>query len=747
MNHKMHTRARARPPFRPRLLCGLILGLPWAALAQNASPATLAQVVVTATTQPVDVADAPAAVTVIGRDEIETRNISRPADALKTVPSLYTGPQADGQINRSSGGTGAVTLRGIPGARTLVLLDGQSLLGANSGSINWRAINVDELERIEVVPGPFSSLYGSGAIGGVINMISKQPDRQEFIARWKRGYADAAGDDLGLFYRDKMSNGLGLQISASQMKRDDYVNEAVLAAPSAGAAGTPVSGAQATQTPTGGNTYQVGTKGRSPWRQDNVGARLSYDLDARSRLHASVAQSEFSESRQPYKSWLRDGNGNTVSSGTLNINGQRVVLQESAFVNSRSAQTSQRYEVGYDGMLGSERKLKLQLARISDDPSSQVITSGQPVATGAGRLTLTPSETTDLLAQFSEGLGDTAFLVYGLAVREAEVEQRHWGLSNWNDKGTRTTLNEGYDGRSTTTSLYAQIEWQLMDPFTIYLGGRYDQWRTSGSYFKNTAPTVDADYAEREESAFSPKLSGVYKLDPSLSLRASIGQSFLAPGNLDLYSRSFHGPNTFLNDPDLQPERGTTWEVGSLWQATPELETGLSYYESRLSDMIILKQLSTFVRQYVNIGEAKVRGMEWTGKAQLMPGLRLDANYSWIDATTVDNDAEPASEGKRLPSVPKNMAYAGLSAERGGWSGTLDLRYTGKVYGNTNNSDTVEGVPGAYDAYYWANAMVGYQFSKRVRLNLGVTNLGDRKVYQSIQMPGRSWSTELVYAL
>lgn len=746
MKNKMPT---SRPPFPVRLLSGLILCqcLPCAALADEVAEKSLGNVVITATTQPMEAADAPAAVTVIKRQEIDSRNVTRPADALKAVPSLYIGAQADGQINRNAGGTGAVTLRGIPGARTLVLLDGQSLLGANSGAINWRAINVDELERIEVVPGPFSSLYGSGAIGGVINMITKQPDRQEFVARWKRGYGDAAGDDLGIFFRDKMSNGLGLQISASQISREDYANDAVLAPPSTGAAGTAVTGAVPLQTPTGGSTHQVGTKGLSPWRQDNLGARLSFDLDARSRLYVGVSRLEFSESRQPYESWLRDGSNNVVSSGTLGINGQRVVLQESAFVNSQSRQTATRYVAGYDGMLGRERKLKLDLAQIRDDARSQVITSGQPVASGTGRLSLTPSDTTDLLAQISEGLGEKAFLVYGLAVRKAEVAQRQWALSNWNDPTTQSTLNEGYDGRSTTTSLYGQVEWQVTDPLTLYLGGRYDQWRTSGRYFKNTAPTVNASYAERQEAAFSPKVSGVYKLAPALSLRGSIGQSFLAPSNLDLYARSFHGPNTFLNDPNLKPERGTTWEVGSLWQATPDISSGLTYYESRLKDLIILKQLSTFTRQYVNIGEAKVRGIEWTGKAQLMAGLRLDANYSWIDATTVDNDAEPASVGKRLTFVPKNMAYAGLTGKRGAWSSTLDLRYTGKVYGNTDNSDTVQGVPGAYDAYVWANAKLGYQYSKHVRVNLGVTNLTDRKVYQSILMPGRSWNTELVYAM
>lgn len=746
--------SHARPPrLRPlpwliTVLCASPLAwTPAAADTPAGEGGTLETVVITATAKPTEVADAPAAVTLVQRQDLDARTVSRPADALKSVPSLYTGPQADGQINRSSGGSGSVTLRGIPGARTLVMLDGQSVLGANSGSINWRTINVDELERIEVVPGPFSSLYGSGAIGGVINMITKQPDRQEFIARWKRGYGDAAGDDLSVFFRDKMSNGLGLQLSASQISRKDYAGDQVVVTPSSGAAGTAVTGAVPTQTATGQTAYQVGTKGLSPWQQDNLGLKLTFDLDARSRLYASVGQAEFTESRQPYDSWLRNASGGVVSSGTLGINGQRVVLQESAFVNTVNRQLTRRQEIGYDGMLGSERKLKLSVARITDDARSQVITSGQSVASGSGRLSLTPSETTDLLAQISEGLGDKAFLIYGLAYRRAEVSQRHWGLSNWNESGTQTTLNEGYDGRSATTSLYGQLEWHALAPLTVYLGGRFDQWTTSGSYFKNTAPTVNAVYAERQESAFSPKVSGVYKLTPALALRASLGQSFLAPGNLDLYSRSFHGPNTFLNDPALKPERGTSWEIGGLWQATPDVSTGLTYFESRLTDMIVLKQIATNTRQYVNIGEAKVRGIEWTGKVQWTPHLRLDTNYSWIDATTVQNDADPASVGKRLTSVPQEQFYAGLTAERGAWSGTIDLRYTGKVYANTDNTDTATGVYGAYDPYTWVNAKVGYRLNRRLSINLGVTNLTDRKVYQSILMPGRSWNTELVYSM
>ena len=726
-----------------------------AAWAQNAiekdteaSVETLSTVVVGATKKPIEVSDAPAAVTVIERRDIDQRNVTRPADALKTVPSLYTGSQADGQVNRSAGGTGTVSLRGIPGARTLVLLDGQSVLGPNSGAINWRTINVDELERIEVIPGSFSSLYGSGAVGGVINMVTKKPDRDEFVARWKHGFGDAAGDDTSAFFRKHLDNGLGIMASASRIRREDYRSDAVVVSPVTGAAGTAVTGAVPTTTAAGLPAYVVGYKGASPWQQDNASVKLTYDLDARSQLYAGYTQADFSESRLPYESWLRNAGGNIVTSGTLGINGQRVTLLESAFVNTQSTQTTKRYFAGYDGMWGSDRQLKINIAQIADEPTSQVITSGSAVATGPGRLTLTPSEVTDALLQVGQPLGERQFLVTGLSIRNAQVAQRHWGLSNWNNTASRTSLNEGYDGRSSTISLFGLFEWQVTAPLTLYLGGRWDDWRTSGSYFRNTpAPAINAAYSERNESAFSPKVSGVYKPVDNLTLRASLGQSFLAPGNQDLYSRSFHGPTVFMNDPALKPERGTSWEIGGEVQATSHVKTGATYFESRLTDMITLKQLTSTTRQYVNIGEAKVRGIELTGKVQLMPGIRLDANYSWIEATTVRNDADLGSVGKRLTAVPDTLAYFGLSANRGPWSSTFDVRYTGKVFGNTDNSDTAKNVPGAFDKYTWANARVGYQFSRNLQLQLSVNNLMDRQVYQSVRLPGRTWSTELVFKM
>jgi iron complex outermembrane receptor protein len=132
----------------------------------------LEEMVVSATKTETLVSNAPAAVTVVNEKDMEARNVSRLGDALSKVPSLYLGFPALGQ-NQGSSGAGGFSLRGVDTRRTLVLVDGQPIQDANSNNVEWRTVMTEDIERVEVVPGAFSSLYGSSAVGGVINVLTK----------------------------------------------------------------------------------------------------------------------------------------------------------------------------------------------------------------------------------------------------------------------------------------------------------------------------------------------------------------------------------------------------------------------------------------------------------------------------------------------------------------------------------------------------------------------------------------------
>ncbi|MEO8332691.1 MAG: TonB-dependent receptor plug domain-containing protein, partial [Gallionella sp.] len=209
--------------------------------------------ITTPTKTKVSLSDAPAAVTVVTAKDIKAKNVSRLGDVLDQVPSLYL---RDGALGQSQGtsGTSGMSLRGVDQSRTIILLDGQPIQDARSGKVNWRIPFVDDIARVEVVPGAFSSLYGSNAIGGVINIITKQPDKHEFTAKVKKGWGDASGEDVSVYFRDKMDNGLGFVAGVGYQNRDSYVNDFVVKIPTCPTPpapctpGTPVTGAQPTTT-------------------------------------------------------------------------------------------------------------------------------------------------------------------------------------------------------------------------------------------------------------------------------------------------------------------------------------------------------------------------------------------------------------------------------------------------------------------------------------------------------------------
>ena len=125
------------------------------------------EVVVTATRTPVALADTLASVTTISRDDIERQQPLDLVDVFRQTPGL--------DISRS-GGPGAATslyTRGTANGHTLILVDGQRVSSATLGSANFQFLNPDQIQRVEVVRGSHSSLYGSEAIGGVIQVFTR----------------------------------------------------------------------------------------------------------------------------------------------------------------------------------------------------------------------------------------------------------------------------------------------------------------------------------------------------------------------------------------------------------------------------------------------------------------------------------------------------------------------------------------------------------------------------------------------
>jgi len=152
---------------------------------EKKGPVELEKVIVTATKTEHKPEEVPAAVEVITKEELEQREVYTVQDVLKYLPGIMVR-----ESSGSWGNKGNVEILGMDAKYTLVLIDGQRFVGGHGGTIDIQSISTQMVERIEVVKGPASALYGSDAVGGVINIITKKPEKPYVSMGFTGGSSD-----------------------------------------------------------------------------------------------------------------------------------------------------------------------------------------------------------------------------------------------------------------------------------------------------------------------------------------------------------------------------------------------------------------------------------------------------------------------------------------------------------------------------------------------------------------------------
>ncbi|AMY02858.1 TonB-dependent siderophore receptor [Mesorhizobium ciceri] len=256
--------------------------------------------------------------------------------------------------------------------------------------------------------------------------------------------------------------------------------------------------------------------------------------------------------------------------------------------------------------------------------------------------------------------------------------------------------------------VYAQEQLTFDDRWIVTLGGRWDRVQTTADYLD--LGTQDDDTA----SAFTKRAGLTYKFTPNLAVYANYSESFQP-----LVSPSANG---YAVSGSLKPQEGKQYEAGIKYK--PDGFDGL--FTAAVFDLT-QTNVPTYVTPVVQqqIGKVGVRGIELEGKAAIAENLNLTLAYSYWDAEILE-DGIGGNAGNRPQRVPRHLASAWVDytlpeeGPRGDLTIGGGLRYIGQTYGDDANTISIGG-------YALVDAAISYKMTKDVTLALNATNLFDRK--------------------
>ncbi|MBO6575436.1 MAG: TonB-dependent receptor [Rhodothermales bacterium] len=548
-------------------------------------------VIVTASRRPQAVLEAPASVAVLTPRELESRNIVAIDDALRYIPGVNV---QENQVNvRGSSGFAYNT-----GSRVLMLIDGMPLLTPDSDGMPFDALPVAQIERIEVLKGPGSALYGGGALGGVINVITRDvgdeprtqvsafagahaPVRYDI---WTRGFAKGGEfrPYLGFAasHARKLSESLGGWLNVSVRRDDGYLNF-------------------------NRASYLQGF-GKLNWKPNpETTGELLVGLLVREKDN--------------FLFW--NGARDALNPGSLAIGSQdpggTPTGTNDIFANQLTLLPSYTRLVGDKLYLAARgRVFGTVLRPLDDEGNVESLDNGTLGIRWGGEL------------QVDYAASDSRNLTFG---------------ASGDAMASRSTFFVTADGDSTgaqpETALFTQWEEQL-GRTTISAGMRLDR------YAIDTGSTVQR---------LSPKLGVSHLLAEGASVRAAWGHGFRVPS---LAERFTDNQDFFpiVRNPGLLPERSVSVEVGLRDERTTgfaSLQTDLAVFVSDYWDLIeprLVPELRAF--QFINLTRARISGVELAFEAAADRGI-LRVGYTLLDA-------EDRTVNEPLASRSRHQLTAGV---------------------------------------------------------------------------------------
>ena len=706
------------------LITGLCIGGGQHAFAAEAlQEFTLDPMVVTATRTEKNLMKVPASVNVVTAQEIKERNVQSIKDALKDLPGVYIDP-----YDQAYGG---IQMRGFGGDNILVLYDGQPINNGWNGDINWDTIPVEQVERIEVVKGAASSLYGGRAVGGVINIISKDISDKKFSGNAVISYGSNNTWKKAIDVQGKVNEKLSFAAGFEQRKTDGIagtrVREKTVTKTSSGSVTVP-------ETSMDGYRYIVGTRGNRVNESENFNVSLKYNFDDSKSLKYAFTRSEHEYRYENPVSYVKDQNGNTVwSNGTYTAqDGGKFTFSLDDFLSNNAERETNLHILSYNDV-ENLFVVNLGMQDVKRDGYGGADGADSLDYIGEGTFTAYPSKNYNFDIQKTwENVGKHNLTV-GANWKEENMWYYKYTCDRWDDLSTMHSPKLSSKGRTESMAAFVQDEYKFDDKYTMYLGGRFDYYKKADGW-----NDYSKDVPEESFTEFSPKVAFEYNPDDTTTYYASYGHSFSAPRMYYMFRAS----GSALANPDMKPETSDTLEIGvkkkfddtMVSVSAFKIDTEDAIYSKKVYDPIDNKDKT----KYLNGNAAEKKGFELDVRHKFNDKLGGYINYTWQDGEVEDTLGMVQTNN----NIPKHLLHFGLDYNIGKFNAVLDAQYVSE----RQAEDDVTGEYGSEDAFFVMNTYFNYKLTPEATLQFGIDNVLDREYYAGECTRGRTYNVSLRYS-
>jgi iron complex outermembrane receptor protein len=629
-------------------------------------------VVVTATRAPQPSLQVPASVDRIEANEIrEGRPQVNLSESLGRVPGIVVQNRQNyaQDLQISSRGFGARSTFGVRGIR--LIADGIPATMPD-GQGQAATFSLSSAERIEVLRGPFSSLYGN-ASGGVIAIETRDgPETPTGEASFLAGSYDTWR--AGLLFGGQWGalNAIG---DLARFETDGY-------------------------------------REHSAATRDHLNAKLRYRLNDDTSLTLLANSLRQPDTQDPLGLSRADfeADPRQVHPNALLFNTRKTVNQDQVGTTLSHRLGQGRVEATlYGGERFVEQFLAIPLFVQNASPthSGGVVNLDRTYGGGALRYS------TDLAA-----------VRLSVGIEHERMDERRRGFNNEN--GLAGVLRRDEDNQVTSSDVYAQAEWRFAERWSLHGGARHSQVRFTSDDRFITADNPD-DSGERDFRATTPVVGLLYRASPRVSLYGNLGRGFETPTFVELaYRRTGTGLNF-----DLEASRSRHAEVGAKAIVASALRINAALFDIVTENEIVVDVNQGGRAIFKNAGHTDRRGFEIGAETVLGGAWEARAAWSYLEATfreSFPTGTVTVPAGSLLPGVPRSQLYGELRYRREGFYAQLEGLRRSRVAVNDQNSEFADG-------FSVFNAVAGLvQQGGRWRLTefVRMDNLADRDYAGSV---------------